>query len=154
MGGEGGERGGAPERRQAPRSEARHAARLRFVTPLSGVRAGAEAGLWPTLICQTRDVSESGLALLVPALREGDEAFFGVDGPVRVTLGLPTGVVEVRGMAVRFERGPGAGRREFVVCVRIAEDDGGAENWRTHVRSRAPAPDPNPPRDDDGPYME
>lgn len=127
-------RGRAPERRQAPRSEARHAARLRFVTPLSGVVVGDEAGPWPTLICQTRDVSESGVALLVPALREGDENFFGVDGPVRVTLGLPTGALELEGVAIRYERGPGAGQREFVLCVRIFEDEGGAENWRAHIR--------------------
>ena len=41
--------------------------------------------------------------MLVPALREGDENFFGVDGSLRVTLGLPTG--DIWGFTFRLTLG-------------------------------------------------
>lgn len=131
---------GNEERRSASRFEARHVARLQFVTPLSDPSWADAAGLWPTLVCRTRDVSESGVALLVPAVREGDENFFGVEGPVRVTLALPRGAVSANATAVRYERGR-AGAGEFLVCVEITETDAGAaESWASHIRSCAPAP--------------
>ena len=130
---------GESERRAARRFEARHVARLRFVTPLSDVRGGDFGGLWPTLICQTRDVSERGLALLVPALREDDENFFGVEGRVRVTVSLPTGVLEVGGVTARYERGSGPGPGSFLICVEVTEqDDPAAASWATYFRGRMP----------------
>lgn len=127
--------GTAQERRSARRFEARHVARLQFVTPLTGLRGVEGAALWPTLICRTRDVSASGLSLLVPALREDDENFFGVEGPVRVTLGLPTGAVEAGAVAVRYERG-GGGPEEFLICLEITEmEDAAAERWASQLRS-------------------
>lgn len=134
----------AGERRAARRFEARLLARLQFVTPLADLRGADRAGLWPTLICQTRDVSERGLGLLVPALREDDENFFGVKGPVQVTLALPTGAVSARAVAVRFERGP-AGAGEFLVCVELTETGGAAaERWVSHVRRCVDAPAEEP----------
>jgi hypothetical protein len=136
-----------PERRDAPRYEARHAARLRFVTLLADAGGGDGPGLWPTLICQTRDVSESGAALLVPVVRNGDEDFFGVEGPVRVTLGLPTGALEAGAVAVRYERaGVGAWSDEFLICVKFTDMDGAAtKRLRAHIRAGAPAPDERSP---------
>jgi hypothetical protein len=132
------------ERRSARRFEARHVARLQFVTHLSDLRGVEGAGLWPTIICQTRDVSEGGLGLLVPALREDDENFFGVKGPVLVTLALPTGAVSARAVAVRYERGR-AGAGEFLVCVEITETEGAAaESWASHIRCCAPPPAEGP----------
>lgn len=129
---------GAPrERRSARRFEARHVARLQFVTPLSDSCGVDGADLWPSLVCRTRDVSESGVALLVPAVREGDENFYGVEGPVMVTLALPRAAVSANAIAVRYERGR-AGVKEFLVCVRITETDAGAaERWASHMRSCA-----------------
>jgi hypothetical protein len=119
-------------------------ARLQFVTRLSDVHEVDDAGLWPTIICRTRDVSESGLGLLVPALREDDENFFGVKGPVLVTLALPKGAVSARAVAVRYERGH-AGAGEFLVCVEITETEGAAaESWASHIRRCAPAPTEGP----------
>ena len=94
MASEGRDAGRTSERRAARRFGARHAARLQFITTLADARGFGGAELWPTLICQTRDISSSGPALHVPALREGDDHFFGGEGPVHVTLGLPTGSVE------------------------------------------------------------
>ena len=132
------------ERRAARRFEARLLARLQFVTPLAGLLGVEGAGLWPTIICQTRDVSERGLGLLVPALRADDENFFGVKGPVQVTLALPTGAVSAKAVAVRFERGH-AGAVEFLVCVEITETEGAAaERWVSHVRRCLAAPAEGP----------
>lgn len=129
---------GERERRSARRFEARHVARLQFVTPLSDVSGVEGTRLWPTIICQTRDVSERGLALLVPALREDDENFFGVEGPVRVTVSLPTGAVEVGAATARYERG-GPEPGSFLVCVEIADEEGAAaESWVTYFRGRMP----------------
>ena len=123
-----------PERRAAIRVRAQHPARLQFVTSISGGPAGA-AALWPSLICVTRDMSEAGIGLEVPALRDDDDGFFGVDSPVHVTLGLPTGVVQVRGLTARYARGGGA-ESGFVVAVSISEMKGAdAERFRTYLRA-------------------
>lgn len=128
------------ERRAARRYKARHVARLQFVTLLADLREVDGTGLWPTIICQTLDVSERGLTLLVPALREDDDNFFGVKGPVLVTLALPAGAVSVKATAVRYERG-GAGAGEFLVCVEVTETEGAtAERWVSHVRRCVAAP--------------
>lgn len=127
--------GRQPERRASRRVGAEHAARLQFATHISGAPESSREELWPTLICRTRDVSEGGLGLDVPGLREGDNCFFGVEGPVRVTLGLPTGAVEARGVTVRYvgakSSDPGRG---FFVGVRVTDVDGdGADRLRAYL---------------------
>lgn len=128
--------GQTPERRAARRFRAEHAARLQFVTGIADGPERPDVELWPNLICRTRDMSEAGLGLVVPALREGDEGFFGIQGPVRVTLGLPTGTLEARGVAARYVKNGGRGRGEFVVCVRITEMDApDAGRFRAYLSS-------------------
>lgn len=136
MASEGKDAGRTSERRAARRFGARHAARLQFVTTLADARGFGGAELWPTLICQTRDISSSGLALHVPALREGDDHFFGVEGPVRVTLGLPIGAVEAWAVAARYEWDINGEPRGFLVCVKLTDMDGGsAGRLNVHLRS-------------------
>lgn len=127
--------GRAPERRAARRFRAEHVARLQFITRIADAPERPGDELWPNLICRTRDVSEAGLGLVVPALRDGDDGFFGVEGPVRVTLGLPTGVVEARGVAARYAKEEGGGeRRGFYVFVRLTEILGhDAERFRAYL---------------------
>ena len=129
-----GKDGGRPERRASSRVRAEHAARLQFITRII-VEAGlAREELWPTLICRTRDVSEDGVRLDVPVLREGDNCFFEVESPVRVTLGLPTGVVEARGVTVRYAKTEGGGGG-FFVGVKITDMDGAnANSLRAYLR--------------------
>jgi len=122
------------ERRSARRFEARHVALLQFVTPLSGLRGVDGAKLRPIIICQTQDISESVMALLVPALREGDENFCGVKAPVLVTLVLPSGVVRVRAVTERLARGePGVPGGGFLVCVKLTGMDSAviAQLWKS-----------------------
>lgn len=130
-----GDDGWRPERRASRRVGAEHAARIQFVTRIGGATALSREELWPTLICRTRDVSEEGVRLDVPVLREGDNCFFGVEGPVRVTLGLPTGAVEARGVTVRYAKVEGGGRG-FLVGVRITHIDGAsADSLRAYLRA-------------------
>ncbi|MDQ3920532.1 MAG: PilZ domain-containing protein [Acidobacteriota bacterium] len=132
-----GEEGEVPERRATHRYRAEHAARLQFVTGVAGAPGDAAADLWPSLICRTCDVSEAGLGLVVPAVREGDDGFYGLEWPVRVTLGLPTGAVEARGVTARYSRDGGdTGREGFVVGLRITEmGDGDAGRLRDYIRN-------------------
>ena len=124
-----------PERRASGRVVAEHAARIQFVTRIGGASGLSHEELWPTLICRTRDVSEDGVRLDVPVLREGDTSFYGVEGPVRVTLGLPTGAVEARGVTVRYAKTEGGGRG-FFLGVRITDIDGAsAESLRAYLRA-------------------
>ena len=92
------------ERRGAVRHRAQRAARLQFFPAPSGVKPGGESSRpMPTLFGHTLDISEAGLALLVPCLRSGDRNFYGVEGTLQVTLSLSTGMVEVQATPVRYE---------------------------------------------------
>jgi len=92
-------RGWGRERRGSPRHRARRAARLLFTAaPVAG------AALPAALIGHTHDISRTGLALVVPCVRESDRAFYGRAGALRLTLGLPAGNVEMEA-ALRLDRG-------------------------------------------------
>ena len=128
-----------PESRAAIRVGAKHLARLQFITDISGGASQTGAALWPSLICRTSDVSEAGLGLEVPALREGDDSFFGMHSRVQVTLGLPTGVVRIRGLTARYARGGGEADDGFFVAVTITEIRGAdADRFRTYLRGVSP----------------
>ncbi len=81
-------------------------------------------------------MSEAGLGLDVPAVREDDKGFFGVVSPVRVTLGLPTGVVEARGVTVRYAKAEGdGGSGGFFVGIRVTDMEGdSADTLRAYLR--------------------
>lgn len=49
------------------------------------------------------DVSNTGLALVVPAIRIGEHYLAGADRKLHVKLDLPTGPVELKVAAVRYE---------------------------------------------------
>ena len=99
-------------------------ARLQFVTSVSGLPGVDGAVLWPTIVCQTRGISESGLALLVHPPREVDRNIFGVKCTVRTTVGLPTGVVVMRTVTERYAR------NELGVRRVGGRDEGGV--WPVH----------------------
>ena len=71
----------------------------------------------------------------MPALRDGDDNFFGVEGRVRVTVSLPTGALEVGGVTARYERGGSSGPGSFLICVEVKDgDDPAAAAWATFFR--------------------
>jgi len=58
----------------------------------------------PTLSGNTLDLSSTGLAFTLPAIRIGDRYIAGDDRTLRIILELPTGSVETYAIATRYER--------------------------------------------------
>jgi CheY-like chemotaxis protein len=107
------------ERRTAVRHRAQRAARLLFKTP-PAVKPGESAPSLPSLFGHTHDISETGLAVLVPCVRSSDPNFYGAKGSLQVTLSLSTGMVEMQATPVRYEWvEENAPARGFLVGVRI-----------------------------------
>jgi hypothetical protein len=57
----------------------------------------------PSLNGQTLDVSSTGLALIVPAIRIGEHYLAGSERRLYIKLELPSGPVELKVVAVRYE---------------------------------------------------
>lgn len=57
----------------------------------------------PTINGHTLDVSSTGLALIVPAIRIGEHYLAGADRKLHVKLELPTGSVQMKVAPVRYE---------------------------------------------------
>ncbi|HYE14773.1 MAG TPA: PilZ domain-containing protein [Pyrinomonadaceae bacterium] len=105
-------------RRRAPRFEAL----LPVVVSLLDARANSHPA---TAAGHTRDLSESGLGVVLPGIRIGDRYLAGEGLTLRVTLKLPGAHARLYGTPVRYERleaegQPGAG---FLVGIRITEAD-------------------------------
>lgn len=85
------------ERRHAPRP----AARLGVTVSLPGQLArGAEH----SLSGHTRDLSTTGLGLILPAIRIGGRYLMGEGRQIVIALELPTGTIHLRATPVRYER--------------------------------------------------
>src|SRR5689334_7204551 len=79
-------------------------ARLSFTLSLSDPRVGTNGTRrLPTLDGYTLDVSVTGLALIVPAIRIGEHYLAGSDRKLYVKLELPSGPVEMKVASVRYE---------------------------------------------------
>ena len=79
-------------------------ARLSFTLSLSDPRVSPNgARRLPSLDGYTLDVSVTGLALIVPAIRIGEHYLAGDDRKLHVKLELPSGPVEMRVATVRYE---------------------------------------------------
>ncbi|HYP52130.1 MAG TPA: PilZ domain-containing protein [Pyrinomonadaceae bacterium] len=104
---------GERERRRSPRYETQLEARLLFSVVLTG---GSESGAGPrtlNLVGHTRDVSEAGLALVIP-VAQIDEAFLaGAEVSLKIELYLLGGAVEVTARPVRYKRF-GAGEEQSI----------------------------------------
>ena len=86
------------------RGSRRVRARLSFTLSLSDPRVSSNgARRLPTLDGHTLDVSTTGLALVVPAIRIGEHYLAGADRKLHVKLELPSGPVEMKVAAVRYE---------------------------------------------------
>src|SRR5829696_1882972 len=78
--------------------------RLSFTLTLSDLRVNTNGfRRLPTLNGHTLDVSSTGLALIVPAIRIGEHYLAGADRKLHVKLELPGGPVEMKVAPVRYE---------------------------------------------------
>ena len=80
-------------------------ARLSFTLSLADPRVTSNGGRrrLPTLNGHTLDVSSTGLALIVPAIRIGEHYLAGSDRQLHLKLDLPNGPVEMKLATVRYE---------------------------------------------------
>ena len=79
-------------------------ARLSFTLSLSDPRLSSNGHRrLPTLNGHTLDVSATGLALIVPAIRIGEHYLAGDERKLHIKLELPAGAVEMRVATVRYE---------------------------------------------------
>jgi hypothetical protein len=87
-------------RRHSKRVQARLAATISLSDPRLGSNGSRRL---PTLKGHTLDVSTTGLALIVPAIRIGEHYLAGDERRLHVKLELPTGPVEMKVATVRYE---------------------------------------------------
>jgi PilZ domain-containing protein len=86
------------------RRDKRVRARLGFTLSLSDPRVSSNGSRrLPTLGGYTLDVSVTGLALIVPAIRIGEHYLAGADRKLHVKLELPSGPIEMKVATVRYE---------------------------------------------------
>jgi len=79
-------------------------ARLTFTLSLADPRVNTNGRRrLPSLDGYTHDVSTSGLALIVPAIRIGEHYLAGNERKLYIKLELPTGPVEMKVASVRYE---------------------------------------------------
>lgn len=79
-------------------------ARLNFTLSISDPRVSSNGyRRLPSLTGHTLDVSATGLALVVPAIRIGEHYLAGDDRKLHIKLELPNGPVEMRVGTVRYE---------------------------------------------------
>jgi len=79
-------------------------ARLNFTLSLSDPRVSSNGGRrLPKLDGHTLDVSVTGLALVVPAIRIGEHYLAGADRTLHIKLELPSGPIEMTVATVRYE---------------------------------------------------
>ncbi|MDQ3908631.1 MAG: PilZ domain-containing protein [Acidobacteriota bacterium] len=110
------------ERRAAPRYATHLENRLSVHVDLADAKLGpSRAQREPQqLIGYTRDVSESGLGVVLPDVRIAGRLVVGRDRSLRVRLGLPGRVVEMSAQAVRHVPLEG-GETGYLVGIQIQE---------------------------------
>lgn len=95
---------GKAERRRAPRCDAHLAARLHFSLSLREAEAGKNSSKLPASLAGfTRNISETGLSLVVASSQFCERRFDSVGKSLRIMLELPTGKVRINATLVRCE---------------------------------------------------
>lgn len=123
------------DRRRAPRVELRLAFSLSL--PVVRTHANVERRA-PSLAGFTRDVSATGLALILPAIRIGEHYLTGEGRALRIMLEFPTGPLQLDAVPVRYERlDEGDPEKGYLVGVRITEvSDHDRARFIEYLRSR------------------
>ena len=105
------------DRRRAERVKAH----LPFAVSLLDHRAVNNSRRPHSLDGHTLDISTSGLALIVPAIRIGDHYLAGEDRGLHIDLELPVGPIAIQATAVRYERlDEDESERGYLIGVNIA----------------------------------
>lgn len=109
------------ERRSSARCVAHLEARLLFSLSLAATRRGDSQAQMPRLLeGYTRNLSETGLAIVVPSLHFGGRYLNVVGSPLYIQLELPAGSVRMRARPVRAER-LDDGEEGYLIGARITE---------------------------------
>ncbi len=117
----------------------RHQVRLVFtvsIHPPTGHANGRRPV--PSIQGYTRDISSSGLALIVPAIRIGEHYLTGEDRRLKVVLELPTDPIEIIVTPVRYEPLDDLEDEQgFLIGVRITEmSSKDREDYNSYIKSR------------------
>lgn len=109
------------ERRRSNRRRVACAVQLPVGVSMENARLVRHTEHYPEPIMgHTRDVSETGLSLVVPRLSLGTERVDEADYPLRIVLCLPSGVIIVHAETARCEEIMGPGQAEqYLLGARI-----------------------------------
>ena len=111
-------------RRRAQRRRAQRSARLFFTASSLGQESAAgSAPAHLTITGWTRDLSETGLALVVPDTSIEEHHLIEEGRALRVTLELPEGPVVIHATPIRHEKLDQ--EKGHLICVRVTEVSGG-----------------------------
>lgn len=115
------------------RRDRRVRTRLKFTLSLSDPRVNSNgARRLPALDGYTLDISTTGIALIVPAIRIGEHYLAGAERKLYVKLELPNGPVEMKVATVRYE-----GLEDdsgYLIGARILEmSDADRKNFENYV---------------------
>lgn len=114
-------------RRRAPRYRTHLEVGLALSVRLSGAKASAQRSEELKLAGYTRDVSESGLAIIVPAIRIGGQYITDGNRTLQITLKLPDGIINLQCTPARYspldEDATDTGYLIGVQIERMTEDD-------------------------------
>jgi hypothetical protein len=109
------------DRRQAARLKSQRQARLLFNISIISTESGETRTQTIPVAGFTRDISETGLALIVPSLRTGDRYLVDEGCKLRVVLvDLPNGEVEIFATPVRYIQLPEP-ETGYLIGVQITE---------------------------------
>jgi hypothetical protein len=115
-------------RRVAPRYVTHLEVGLALNVSLPGADASKKDDKPLRLAGYTRDISASGLALIVPSIRVGGQYVTGENRRLRIMLKLPTGLIEIHATPVRYsplddEDGVDTGYLVGVQIVSMSDED-------------------------------
>src|SRR5690349_4394975 len=96
--------------------------RLTFTLGLSDPRVSTNGSRrLPTLDGYTLDISSTGLALIVPAIRIGEHYLAGADRKLFIKLELPSGPIEMKVATVRYGSLEESEETGYLIGARISE---------------------------------
>jgi hypothetical protein len=90
-------------RRRSPRFIAQLKARLLFSVVLSGGKASSRASGRLHLVGHTKDISENGVALVVPIAEIDERYLTGENSKMQIELYLPAGAIQITARPVHYK---------------------------------------------------